>query len=95
MSPESCFQNVTEWAKKEICWKRVQELPIPLQKELAKELVGRDEDRTMKKEAEAQQTLVSGIQLQMAAIDLGALYWEELLSWSKARMLLTPDEHPP
>jgi hypothetical protein len=92
VSPEGGFQNVTEWAKKEICWKRVQELQIPLQQGLAKQLVGREDDRTMKKEAEAQQSIVSGIQLQMEAIGLGSAYWQQLLAWSKTRMLLSPDE---
>jgi AIPR protein len=92
VNPESGFQNVTEWAKKEICWTRVQELRIPLEKDLAQQLVGRDDDRAIKKEAAASQTLLNGIQSQMAVVELGSRFWEELLSWSKARMLLTPDE---
>ena len=92
VSPESGFQNVTEWAKKELCWKRVQELRIPLNKGLATQLVRRDDERATRKEAEVQQTIVSGIQQQMAVIELGAPFWEELLSWSRARTLLSPDE---
>jgi hypothetical protein len=92
VSPEGGFQNVTEWAKKEICWKRVQELRIPLQQGLGRQLVGREDDRTVKREAEVQQSIVSGIQLQMEAIGLGSAYWQQLLAWSRTRMLLSPDE---
>jgi hypothetical protein len=46
----------------------------------------------IKKEAAGSQTMLSGIQSQMAVVELGPRFWEELLSWSKARMLLTPDE---
>ena len=92
VSPEGGFQNVTEWAKKEVCWQRVQKLHIPLGRELAKQLVGRDDDRLVKKEAATQQETLSGIQIQMIVVNLGALYWKQLLAWAQARTLLSPDE---
>ena len=82
----------TEWAKKEVCWQQVQKLRIPLHKELAKQLVARDDDRLVKKEAETQQEVLSGIQTQMTVVNLGGLYWKQLLAWAKARTLLSPDE---
>lgn len=92
VSPEGGFQNVTEWAKKEICWQQVQKLRIPLDQDLAKQLVAREDDRLMKKEAEAQQEALSGIETQMVVVNLGSLYWKQLLTWAKVRMLLSPDE---
>lgn len=92
VSPEGGFQNITEWAKKEICWRQVQKLRIPLQRELATQLIERDYDRMQKEDAEAQQETVSGIQTQMIVLDLGPLYWKQLLAWAKARTLLSPDE---
>lgn len=92
VSPEGGFQNVTEWAKKEICWQQVQKLRIPLDQELAKQLVAREDDRLVKKEAEAQQEALGGIETQMVVVNLGSLYWKQLLAWAKARTLLSPDE---
>ena len=92
VSPEGGFQNVTEWAKKEICWQQVQKLRIPLDQELAKQLVAREDDRLVKKEAEAQQEVLGGIETQMVVVNLGSLYWKQLLAWAKARTLLSPDE---
>jgi len=92
VSPEGGFQNVTEWAKKEICWQQVQKLRIPLDQELAKQLVTREDDGQAKKEAEAQQEVLGGIETQMVVVNLGALYWKQLLAWAKARTLLSPDE---
>ncbi len=86
------MQNVTEWAKKEVCWSRVQGLRIPLQKELAEELVGRENDRAVRKEAEDQQTIMSGIQIQMTVVNLGPLYWKQLHTWAKSRSLLSPED---
>jgi hypothetical protein len=92
VTPEGGFQNVTEWAKKEICWRRVQELRIPLQDGLAKQLAGREDDRFIKKSAAVEQAVVTGIQVQMTVIELGAVYWQKLLAWSSKQLLLTPDE---
>jgi len=92
VSPEGGFQNVTEWAKKEICWQQVQKLRIPLDQELAKQLVAREDDRLVKKEAESQQEALGGIEVQMVVVNLGGLYWKQLLAWAKARTLLSPDE---
>ena len=92
VSPEGGFQNVTEWAKKELCWQRVQELRIPLQKGLAQQLVGREDDRHMKKTAASDQSVVSGIQAQMNVVNLGAGYWQQLQNWGNKQLLLGPDE---
>ena len=92
VAPEGGFQNVTEWAKKEICWQRVQELRIPLQQGLAEQLVAREDDRQMKKSAASEQTVVSGIQVQMTVVNLGGAYWQQLLTWGKKNLLLAPDE---
>ena len=92
VAPEGGFQNVTEWAKKEICWQRVQELRIPLREGLAKQLVGREDDRHQKKAAASEQTVVSGIQTQMTVVDLGGAYWQQLLAWANKNLLLAPDE---
>jgi hypothetical protein len=92
VNPEGGFQNVTEWAKKEICWRRVQELRIPLQDGLAEQLVSRDDDRLIKKSAASEQVVMSGIQMQMTAVELGAAYWQQLLTWSNKHLLLAPDE---
>ena len=92
VAPEGGFQNVTEWAKKGICWQRVQELHIPLKDGLAKQLVAREDDKQMRKTAASEQTVVSGIQVQMTVVNLGSSYWQQLLSWGNKNVLLAPDE---
>jgi AIPR protein len=92
VTPEAGFQNVTEWAKKELCWTRVQGLRIPLSADLAKELVGREDDKKIKAEAEVDENLKSGIELQTAVINLGGGYWKKLHTWGRQRALFSPDE---
>ena len=54
--------------------------------------IAREDDRLVKKEAESQQEALGGIEVQMVVVNLGGLYWKQLLAWAKARTLLSPDE---
>ena len=42
--------------------------------------------------AASEQAVMSGIQMQMTTIELGAAYWQQLLTWSNKQFLLAPDE---
>jgi hypothetical protein len=92
VTPEGGFQNVTEWCKKELCWNRARDLQLPLLHELGLELIGRDDDKITKKNAETQQTIMTGIQIQTMVVELGPAYWRNLQAWGRQRQLLSPDE---
>jgi hypothetical protein len=92
VAPEGGFQNVTEWCKKELCWNRARDLELPLLQDLGQELIGRDEEKIIKKDAETQQTIMTGIQIQTMVVELGPAYWRNLQTWGRERQLLSPDE---
>lgn len=90
--PPGGIQNVTEWAKKELCWSRVSQLSIPLSKELLSELVDQETDRSRRDGARVEQGAVNRITAQIDVINLGAAYWSELLAWARAKNLLGQDQ---
>jgi len=92
VAPEGGFQNVTEWCKKELCWSRARDTKIPFVKDLAPELVGKDEELFIKKDAQAQQAIVTGIQAQTNVVELGQAYWRGLQAWGRQRQFLSPDD---
>jgi hypothetical protein len=92
VAPEGGFQNVTEWCKKEICWQRARDLQIPLLEELGQELIGRDEDKFIKKDAESQQTITTSIQIQAMVVELGPAYWRKLQVWGRQGGLISPGD---
>ena len=92
VAPQGGFQNVTEWCKKELCWQRARDTQIPFVKDLAPELVARDEEQIIKKDAAAAQVIVSGIQAQTNVVELGAAYWRTLQTWGRQRQLVSPDD---
>lgn len=75
--------NVTEWCKKEECWRRATELEIELKKEFIETLV--DKETIDLKNSEDNKL---GIEI----IKLGEDYWEKLLETNKVIKLLTPIE---
>ena len=90
--PPAGIQNVTEWAKKELCWQRVSQLEIKLLKELVAELVDRDIDRSRRDGAKAEQSAVNRITAQIDVMNLGAAYWASLLAWARPKHLLGQDQ---
>jgi len=92
VSPQAGFQNVTEWCKKELCWKHASELEILLSRALFKELIDRDEDVQLKKDSKEVQKIAVGIETQTAVFQLGAPYWKALREWGSQEGLLSPDD---
>ena len=92
VAPEGGFQNVTEWCKKELCWQRARDTRIPLLPELGIELTGRQEEQIIKKDAQSQQSVLTGIQIQTLVVELGPAYWRALQSWARQKQLLSPTD---
>jgi hypothetical protein len=92
VNPDGGFQNITEWAKKELCWKRVAELEIPITPAFYKELVDKDIDVQLKRDSAAEQKLESGIEQQTAVLELGAAYWKEIREFGAREGLLSGDD---
>jgi hypothetical protein len=93
VKPEGGFQNVTEWCKKEICWKRATDAETPLFAAFADELITYDEDRQARRDSEASQKLETCIEKQTSVVQLGATYWKELREWGVQQGLLSPDDY--
>jgi hypothetical protein len=92
VSPPAQFQNVTEWCKKDACWSRVEELDIALTPALTRELTDLSEVKAQEKSARDLRKVDAGIEAQKGVVELGSVFWTELLSWGSTRSLLTPDE---
>ena len=92
VSPESGFSNVTEWAKKQLCWQRASKLSIHVTDDLEKELTLKLFDASEKKSSKEEQKVLGGIERQALVFELGAEFWSRLSSWSQPRQLFTPDE---
>jgi hypothetical protein len=90
--PEPGFGNISEWCKKERCWRILEAREIPLLPAFLDELVDVHSVKSSKKESRAQQYMDNGIEAQVHVVKLGADYWKKLLSWATQRNLITREE---
>ena len=87
--PPSGISNVTEWAKKQACWNRVQDLKIKWPKNFLDELITGEEQKDLKREGRKDQKVLNDIEAQTAVVNAGGEFWQKVLSWGEERKLLS------
>ena len=85
-------QNVTEWAKRDLCWEIAAAVKIPLSDALRAELVSKTAKAQAAKAAKSQQQVDNGIGAQGAVIALGQAYWARSRTWARQRGFLTMED---
>lgn len=92
VSPEAGYANVTEWSKREQCWKRVAGVEVPVADLLSRDLVDRQVARASRQQAKQGQREDLKIGSVLEVVNLGSTFWAALSAWGTARDLWTPDE---
>lgn len=86
------IQNVTEWCKKEQCWKLLVSKEFSLTADLEDNLIELDDVISEKKQGKKDQNEVIKIEAQSYVVTKGDVYWRELLNWGSSRNLLLYSE---
>lgn len=92
IDPPTGISNVTEWAKKQACWRRIQATPVAWSEEFLEELISIEEKRLEVQQGRREQKVISGIDAQIAVTNEGSSFWADMLEWGQHRRLLTPTE---
>ena len=92
LNPSSGFGNVTEWAKNQGCWDRIRSLPVSLPADIAEEAISLDDLKDENRFARKEQKELNGVQAQIAVVEAGSDFWEDVLSWGESREILSPTE---
>ena len=92
VAPPAGISNVTEWAKKQMCWKRVSELVIAWPRPFLDDLISTDERRDVVRGARREQRQLNSVEKHIAVVDAGPAFWADALAWGTKRELLTPTE---
>lgn len=90
--PQRGVENVTQWCKREACWKSVQNIDYNLMSEIKGCLIGREEQKTAEKEAKADQRIISDTEIMTKIIEISQEQWQNVLSFSASREMITADE---
>ena len=92
VAPPAGTKNVTEWAKREACWKEVQKLDLRLATYAIDDLADARHAEQAQKAAKSQQKQDSGIDAQKRVVELGQDYWANTRQWALSKGYLTPTE---
>lgn len=85
-------QNVTEWAKKEDCWKKAKNCNIPLSTDLKCTLISKEEETEEKKNARIQQKEDNKIAPMIQVVQFGVEKWKNLLTWGMDNHIFSSQE---
>ena len=91
-SDHRLVQNVTEWAKREDCWRQVQSTSSPLPQDAAAWLADPTVVIERQNVAKSNQKIDSGIQAQTRVVETPREYWLELEAFLKTSRVATPKE---
>ena len=92
VDPPEGMRNVTEWAKKELCWTQVKRVGFSWPQGLDKELVTTEERHSARMGARREQRMLNGIEAQIAVVNAGPEFWKEVLAWGVREALLSPSD---
>lgn len=85
-------ENVTEWAKREICWKGAKSLDYSLFQEFIDELQDSEDAKTAAKDAKDSQRLSNQIDALVEVVNYGGEGWAKLLMWNAEHRVMAPSE---
>jgi len=92
VAPPAGISNVTEWAKKQACWARVQSLDIAWPKRFLEAAISEDDTREQKRDARRTRRALSGIEAQTAVLEGGGAFWQKALEWGRRQRVLSETE---
>lgn len=90
--PDGITSNVSEWAKKELCWDKVREASISLTPEVRALLINHEQSKESDKEGTRTQLIQDSIHAQSYVVEMGAAHWEQLREWNETNRKLSPKE---
>ena len=92
VSPDREVQNVTEWAKREACWKKAKEISIPLSEDFKGELVSVSEEKEEQMNARKNQKQENSASAMIQVAEFGVDSWKTLLTWGIQNRIFNPQE---
>ena len=90
--PVSGMSNVTEWAKTQACWSRVEALRIEWPRQWLDSLLTGEDQRDLQESSKKDQKMLNGIEAQTSIVNAGANFWRAVREWGQSKHLLSEKE---
>ncbi len=92
VAPPAWISNVTEWAKKQMCWKHVSEVVIAWPQPFLDDLISTVDRHEAARTARREQRELNSVEALIAVVNAGPAFWAAALAWGTERRFLTPTE---
>lgn len=91
--PPAGVRNYSEWAKKQACWKGLEDRVLSYPEEFDSVLISPDLANERAREARADKAVETSVEAELEVHRLGATFWAEARNWARERGLLSPREN--
>lgn len=85
-------ENVTQWCKREGCWKSVQEIDYELPEEIEDCLIGQDDMRSTARDAKADRRIEIDVDTMTKVIEISSDQWRAVMDFAISKRLISPEE---
>ena len=92
VAPDREVQNVTEWAKREVCWKKAKEISVSLSAKFKQELSSTAEEAEAKRSAKQEQKHENSASAMIQVAEYGLDNWKALLAWGIQNRIFNPQD---
>lgn len=86
-------ENVTQWCKKEICWKSFQSIEYKLQGDIEACLIGQELRKAAERYAKADQRLILDNEITTRVVGISQMQWLSALNFATNKQMVTSEEH--
>ena len=87
--PDRLLMNISEWCKKEECWKKYKEIPYILPQYFIDTLLSAGEAHEQELNAKKEQKEDNKVNDQIQVVNFGSAYWERLMNKAKEYNILS------
>lgn len=91
--PPEGVRNFSEWAKKQACWKGLEDRELSYPEAFDRVLISPDVANERAREARADKVVATSVEAELEVHRLGAAFWAEARNWARERGLLSPREN--
>jgi hypothetical protein len=91
--PPEGVRNFSEWAKKQACWKGLEDRKLSYLEEFERVLISPNLADERVREARSDKAVEISVEAELEVHRLGAPFWAETRNWARERGLLSPREN--
>ena len=91
--PPEGIRNFSEWAKKQACWKWLEDRELRYPEEFDRVVISPDLANELVIEACANKAIETSIETELEVHRLGSAFWRKARNWARERGLLSPREN--